>query len=134
MTTDTEETLLRWRKTARDRLERCAGGHAASSRLASSEHRLSGAANAAAQEGAIQTGDWPMWRGNAQRGGTTPGELPNELHLSWILDLPEPIPAWPSTQDKLQFDRLYEPVVLGKRLFVPSMISDKVTAYDTETS
>jgi len=90
--------------------------------------------NAAAQEGAIQTGDWPMWRGNAQRGGTTPGELPNELHLSWILDLPEPIPAWPSTQDKLQFDRLYEPVVLGKRLFVPSMISDKVTAYDTETS
>ena len=77
--------------------------------------------------------DWPMWRADAARRGSSPAGLPEKLHLQWVLELPEPAPAWPSTQDKLQFDRLYEPVVLGRRMFVPSMISDKVTAFDTRT-
>src|SRR5262249_3788979 len=41
-------------------------------------------------------------------------------------------PAWPD-QPKLQVDAVYEPVVLGKRLFVGSSCFDSVTAYDTES-
>ncbi len=82
---------------------------------------------------AARAADWPMWRHDAARGGASPEELPETLHLQWILELPTPRPAWPSNQDKLQFDRLYEPVLAGKSLFVGSMISDSVTAHDTDT-
>ena len=77
--------------------------------------------------------DWPMWRADASRRGTSAGELPAELYLQWTLELPKPDAAWPAEQEKLQFDRLYEPVLAGKRLFVPSMISDKLTAFDTDS-
>lgn len=77
--------------------------------------------------------DWPMWRYNASRGGASTEELAETLHLQWVLELPMPRPAWPSIQEKVQFDRIYEPVLKGKLLFIPSMISDRVTAYDTET-
>ncbi len=74
--------------------------------------------------------DWPMWRADAARTGNSTEQLPEELHLQWTLTLPPPQPAWPSNQDKLQFDRLYEPIIVGDTLIVPSMLSDRVTAYD----
>ena len=74
-----------------------------------------------------------MWRYDASRSAASPVSLPAELHLQWVRDLPKPAPAWSEEQYKLQFDRSYEPVVMGKQIFVPSMVSDKVTAYDTET-
>ncbi len=74
--------------------------------------------------------DWPMWRYNAARGAATPDALPERLEHAWTIELPLPRPAWPATQGKLQFDAFYEPVVAGKRLFVPSMVSDSVTAFD----
>ncbi len=77
--------------------------------------------------------DWPMWRYDAVRSAASPVSLPAELHLQWVRDLPRPAPAWSEEQYKLQFDRSYEPVVMGKQIFVPSMVSDKVTAYDTDT-
>jgi outer membrane protein assembly factor BamB len=77
--------------------------------------------------------DWPMWRYDAGRSAASPVPLPAELHLQWVRDLPKPAPAWSEEQYKLQFDRSYEPVVMGKQIFVPSMVSDKVTAYDTDT-
>ncbi|MCH2363293.1 MAG: PQQ-like beta-propeller repeat protein, partial [Planctomycetes bacterium] len=77
--------------------------------------------------------DWPMWRADASRRGTSTAELPAKLYLQWTLELPKPDAAWPAEQEKLQFDRLYEPVLAGKRLFVPSMISDKLTAFDTDS-
>ncbi|MGE3317494.1 MAG: PQQ-binding-like beta-propeller repeat protein, partial [Planctomycetaceae bacterium] len=77
--------------------------------------------------------DWPTWGGNASRTGTVSESLPETLHLSWKLQLREPDPAWHSNQDRVQFDRMYEPVVAGKRLFVGSMVGDRVTAYDTES-
>jgi outer membrane protein assembly factor BamB len=83
---------------------------------------------------ALQTSaDWPMWRYDAGRTAASPVSLPAELHLQWVRDLPKPAPAWSEEQYKLQFDRSYEPVVMGKQIFVPSMVSDKVTAYDTDT-
>ena len=77
--------------------------------------------------------DWPMWRYNASRGAASGEQLPSELHLQWIRELPAPKPAWPASQDRLQFDASYEPIVAGKTIFIGSMVSDSVTAYDTET-
>ena len=78
-------------------------------------------------------GDWPQWQFNAARNGITPAELPEKLTLKWRRQLPPPASAWPESQYKLQFDASYEPIVLGKLLFIGSMASDSITAYDTET-
>ena len=80
-----------------------------------------------------QAADWPMWRYDARRSAASPALLPAALHLQWVRDLPKPAPAWSEEQYKLQFDRSYEPVVMGKQIFVPSMVSDKVMAYDIDT-
>jgi outer membrane protein assembly factor BamB len=80
--------------------------------------------------------DWPMWRYDAGRSAVSPGELPAELSVQWTRELGTPLPAWPVEQDyqgKLEYDRCYEPIVIGKRVVVPSMVSDRVTAYDSET-
>jgi outer membrane protein assembly factor BamB len=77
--------------------------------------------------------DWPMWRYNGQRSAASPEKLPAKLNLHWVRELPAPKPAWPASQDRLQFDTSYEPVVAGKTIFVGSMVSDSVTAYDTDT-
>ncbi|MCX5643997.1 MAG: PQQ-binding-like beta-propeller repeat protein [Phycisphaerae bacterium] len=77
--------------------------------------------------------DWPMWRYDAGRTAASPAPLPATLHLAWVRELPKPAPAWSEEQYKLQFDRSYEPVVMGKQIFVPSMVSDKIVAYDTDT-
>ncbi|MHC4628371.1 MAG: PQQ-binding-like beta-propeller repeat protein, partial [Planctomycetota bacterium] len=77
--------------------------------------------------------DWPMWRYDAGRRAASPEQLPAQMHLQWVRELAPPKPAWPPSQYKLQFDASYEPVVAGKSIFVGSMVSDSVTAYDTET-
>lgn len=76
--------------------------------------------------------DWPMWRYDAGRTAASPAPLPQELHLQWVRQLPKPKPAWPTSQTKLQFDASYEPVVMGHRLFVGSMVDDTIRAYSTE--
>jgi outer membrane protein assembly factor BamB len=74
-----------------------------------------------------------MWRYDAGRRAASPEELPATMHLQWVRELAPPKPAWPKSQDRLQFDASYEPVVGGKTIFIGSMVSDSVTAYDTET-
>ena len=79
--------------------------------------------------------DWPMWRYDAARTADTPLELEEELHLQWVRELPEPKRAWPHQWDdrgKLDFDISYTPVVMGERIFVPSNVTDSVTAYNIE--
>ncbi|MBL7134692.1 MAG: PQQ-binding-like beta-propeller repeat protein, partial [Phycisphaerae bacterium] len=78
-------------------------------------------------------GDWPQWRYGPGRGGACPDDLPREMALLWSRQLPPSAPAWPASQYKLQFDAVYEPVVAGKLLFVPSNVSDRVTAYATDS-
>ena len=78
-------------------------------------------------------GDWPTWRYDAYRSASSPDALPEQLNLQWTRELSEPCPAWPPNQHKLQFDGSYEPVVMGKTLFVPSMVTDSVTAVETES-
>jgi outer membrane protein assembly factor BamB len=77
--------------------------------------------------------DWPTWRYDAGRRSSSPEELPAKMHLKWIRQMAPPKPAWPKSQYRLQFDASYEPVVAGKTVFVGSMVSDSVTAYDTES-
>jgi len=77
--------------------------------------------------------DWPMWRFDAGRTAASPQELPAELYLQWTRELRRPQSAWPESQDKLQFDASYEPVVMGQTIFVGSMVADSMTAYETET-
>jgi outer membrane protein assembly factor BamB len=78
-------------------------------------------------------GDWPQWRYDASCGAASPEELPGQLHLQWMRQLPEPRPAWPPSQPSLRFDVSYSPVAAGGMLFVPSMVTDSVTAYDAAT-
>ena len=74
-----------------------------------------------------------MWRYNAGRSGASGEQLASDLHLQWERKLAAPKPAWPASQDRLQFDASYEPVVAGKTMFIGSTVSDSVTAYDTNT-
>ncbi len=83
--------------------------------------------------GELFAGDWPQWRYDAARSATSPNELPEQLHLQWVLQLPTPRPAWPSSQPSLRFDVSYSPVAAGELLFVPSMVTDSVTAYETDS-
>ncbi|MBW8034538.1 MAG: PQQ-binding-like beta-propeller repeat protein, partial [Planctomycetes bacterium] len=81
--------------------------------------------------GLARGGDWPMWRHDAGRGAATSETLEDDLSLQWSRQLHRPRPAWPDSQYKLQFDASYEPIVMGQTLYVGSMVSDSVTAYDT---
>ncbi len=74
--------------------------------------------------------DWPQWGYHAGRGAVTPHELPDKLELHWVRHLPTPEPAWPVSQPALRFDESYAPVAAGGLVFVPSMVRDRVTAYD----
>lgn len=76
--------------------------------------------------------DWPQFRYDANRSANSPERLPETLELNWSRELAQPRPAFP-TDHRLRFDASYEPVVLGDTLFVPSMVTDSVTALDTAT-
>ncbi|MHC4403491.1 MAG: outer membrane protein assembly factor BamB family protein, partial [Planctomycetota bacterium] len=75
--------------------------------------------------------DWPMWRYDAARSAQTSQTLPEELHLLWVRQFPKLKPAYRTK--RIQFDAGYEPVVLGKTMFVASSRNDSVTALDTDT-
>lgn len=83
--------------------------------------------------GRLWAGDWPTWRYDAARTAASPSILPQELFLHWTIQLPDPMPAWPASQPKLDFDRRYEPVAAGRFLLVGSTVSECVTALDTRT-
>jgi hypothetical protein len=72
-----------------------------------------------------------MWRCDAGRTGTTAATLPEQLVLQWKRQFPKARPAFQNK--RLQFDAGYEPIVLGKRMFVASTVTDSVTALDTDT-
>ncbi|REJ67016.1 MAG: hypothetical protein DWQ31_12790 [Planctomycetota bacterium] len=77
-------------------------------------------------------GDWPMWRYNSGRNAAAPDSLPEKLQLQWTRHYAAPQPAWPE-DPRLTFDGSYEPVVMGRTLFLASAQNDSVTAIDTRT-
>jgi hypothetical protein len=74
--------------------------------------------------------DWPTWRHNNGRTAASSLELPGTLHLQWKRELPPPAPTFPN-DPRLCFDKSYEPVVSGKRMFLPSMVTDSVNRRDS---
>lgn len=82
--------------------------------------------------GTARAADWPMWRCDAARTASSDQQLPGELQLQWIRKLPPLKVAWPD-QDMMWFDRQYEPIVAGRRMFVGSSRSDSLMAFDTHS-
>jgi len=82
-----------------------------------------------------QAGDWPMWRRDAGRSAASAEELPRKLHLQWVREYPRLRPTWkdPINQDRMPFDRSYEPVAAGGRVFLGFNSSDKMVALDLAT-
>ncbi len=80
----------------------------------------------------VMANDWPMWRFDPARTASSQQHLADGLHLQWALRLPPLEVAWPD-QDMMWFDRQYEPIVVGRRMFVASSRTDSLTAYDTRT-
>ena len=78
-------------------------------------------------------GDWPQHGYNAARTSASPHALDGDLQLTWTRQLLPPAPAWPPSQHQVQYDVSYTPIILGKTLFIASMVADRVTAYNTET-
>ncbi len=81
--------------------------------------------------GPAQAGDWPQQRYNNAKTAVAPDAPPTDLKLIWSRKLAKPKSAWPTSQDRLQFDASYHPIIAGKLMFIGSMVSDNVTAYDT---
>lgn len=83
--------------------------------------------------GGIQAADWPMWRYDAEHRAASPEQLPDQLHLQWTLKLSPREQVWddPLNHDLMPYDRVFEPIVLGSRLFLTFNDSDKVVAYNT---
>ncbi|MFC1634230.1 PQQ-binding-like beta-propeller repeat protein [Planctomycetota bacterium] len=81
----------------------------------------------------MQAADWPMYRADSARSSYTPEQLPERLILQWTYKSPHPpIPAWP-TRNRQQFDRVYQPVIVGDVLYYGSSADCKVYALDTDT-
>jgi len=78
----------------------------------------------------LATADWPMYRNNAGRTGYTAATIPNQLALRWsVKSEHRPQPAWPRS-DRMLFDRAFQPVVAGGRLFYGDSVDGSVTARD----
>jgi len=79
-----------------------------------------------------RSADWPQFHYDAGRTAACPHELPGDLELRWARTLPKPRPAFPQ-DPRLAYDASYEPVVLGNTMYVPSMVTDSLTALDAAT-
>ncbi|MFC1544623.1 PQQ-binding-like beta-propeller repeat protein [Gemmatimonadota bacterium] len=79
--------------------------------------------------------DWPMWRCDASRRASTSEQLPGRMQLGWSRSFGQRQPVWddPLNRDLMPYDRVFEPVVGGNRMFVGHNDSDKLVAIDTDS-
>lgn len=79
--------------------------------------------------------DWPMWRYDHGRSASTPEQLADKLYLQWQVQYSRRTPVWddPLNQNLMQFDRIFEPVVAGNKIFLGFNDQDKVIALDLNT-
>ncbi|MHC4914197.1 MAG: outer membrane protein assembly factor BamB family protein, partial [Planctomycetota bacterium] len=74
--------------------------------------------------------DWPQYRADAARSGSTSEKLPAKPALSWTYrPLNPPEAAWPN-DDRMLFDRAPQPVVAGGALYFGSSADCSVRALD----
>ncbi|MEA2062135.1 MAG: PQQ-binding-like beta-propeller repeat protein, partial [Gemmatimonadota bacterium] len=76
-----------------------------------------------------------MWRCDAGRTAVSEENLPDELHLLWERRYSPRVQVWddPLNHDLMPYDKVFEPVVWGKRMFIGFNDCDKVVALDTES-
>jgi outer membrane protein assembly factor BamB len=79
--------------------------------------------------------DWPMWRCDAGRTAASPEKLPAELHLEWERRFSPRVQVWDDdlNHDLMTYDKVFEPVVMGDRMFIGFNDSDKMMALDLAT-
>lgn len=76
--------------------------------------------------------DWPTFRHDAKRTGTTAEALPNQLKQIWTRKFSPLKVSWPD-DPRIQFDKSYHPIVMGKTIFITSSKNDCLYAISTET-
>lgn len=76
-----------------------------------------------------------MWRFDAGRTAASDEVLPADLHLEWERVYSPREQVWddPLNHDLMPYDKVFEPVVMGGRLFISFNESDKVVALDLQT-
>lgn len=79
--------------------------------------------------------DWPMWRYDAGRSAASTESIPTDLTLHWTRHGSQRVQAWddPLNLDLMDYDRLFEPIVLDGKMFVGYSDRDKVAAFDVQT-
>jgi hypothetical protein len=79
--------------------------------------------------------DWPMWRFDAGRTAASDEVLPGSMHLQWERVETPREQVWddPLNHDLMPYDRIFEPVVMGGKMFIGYNDRDKVVAVDLET-
>ena len=79
--------------------------------------------------------DWPMWRCDYNRSASTAEQLAEKLYLQWQVTYSPRNPVWddPLNRNLMQYDRLFEPIVAGDKLFIGFNDQDKVVALDLKT-
>jgi outer membrane protein assembly factor BamB/ubiquinone/menaquinone biosynthesis C-methylase UbiE len=77
-------------------------------------------------------GDWPTWRHDSSRSASTPDGIGHDLQLIWSRQFSPLVPAW-KEDPRLHYDAHYEPVVMGKTMYVASSADDSLTAIDVDT-
>src|SRR5256885_3019848 len=91
-----------------------------------------------------EAADWPTYRADAARSGYTAEELPRELATRWIFHPRHaPQPAWPgpkaepkpssTTAARISFDRAFQALVAGGKLFFGNSADCHVYALDAAT-
>ena len=79
--------------------------------------------------------DWPMWRYNAYRSGSSPHELDNNLQPAWHRKYVPRQQVWddPLNHDLMPYDKVLEPIIMDGCMFFGFNDRDKVVALDIET-
>jgi len=79
--------------------------------------------------------DWPMWRYDAGRTAASSEKLPAKLQLEWerVYSAREQVWDDPLNHDLMPYDKVFEPVVMGGRMFIGFNDRDKVVALDLST-
>ncbi|MBL4884550.1 MAG: PQQ-like beta-propeller repeat protein, partial [Planctomycetaceae bacterium] len=81
----------------------------------------------------MQAADWPMYRGDASRSGFTEEQIPNQFSLRWVHKAQNPPqPAWFMSQ-RMEFDTVFEPIIMGETVYWGSSVDDQVYAVDMKT-
>ena len=84
---------------------------------------------------ALYAEDWPMWRYDSYRSACSEEQLPKTLILQWNRQYSPREQVWddPMNNDMMTYDKVFEPIIVGNKLFVNFNDSDKLVAFDLDS-